>query len=235
MEYDMEITNSNGDIFYSTIDAVMVDQANGWRDLTPELRHGLARRGLETLSQSLAIDYLSDAIVEGDCDTLRGTKGRTYASMVRRGLDLEIDDTWNRSGTAFELGFGGLKVTIELDPDSIETIEDLIQYGMAADSRTRSTLAGEHREYVSEFIRDYWRYVHWNEHGNGPALRECPNLAVQLVHDLTVEPDHAITQYLTGDGDTDLLARDWESNGLLIRRATIQHLFGVEPDWNLWE
>ena len=106
MEFDMEITNSNGDVYYNTTDAVIVDQANGWRDLTPELRRRLARRGFESLSQSLAIDYLSDAIVEGDCDTLRGTKGRTYASMVRRGLDLEIDDTLNRSGTAFELDVG---------------------------------------------------------------------------------------------------------------------------------
>ena len=243
MDYSIEITNSNGDVFYNTIDAVIVDQANGWPDISPEIRRELARRGLESLSQSLAIDYLSEAIVEGDNDTLRGTKGRTYASMVSRGLDIHLTELVSKTDAIdFELSVGGLAIHVTYDSADIETFDDAIWYVMHdpdTPTNVREALnSALNSDLIRGHLRDYYDYVAWNEHGNQPSYSELAEDGgiVDSVLDLISEPCHHVTQYLMGGANADNgMTDDAQACQLLVNRAAIQHLYGIEPDWNLWE
>lgn len=239
MDYNIEITNSNGDVFYNTIDAVMVDQANGWPNIDPELRRALARRGLESLTQSLAIDYLSDAIVEGDCDTLRGTKGRTFASIVRKGLDYHITELASKADTNdFELLVGGLIIRVTYEPEDIVTLDDAIGYLMRDPATPAIIRYALDRPEIVRQVKAYFEYVAWNEHGNQPSYAEMAEDGgiASVVSDLVLEPDHTITQYLMGGMDADNgMMYDAEACRLLINRAAIQTNSNIQPDWNIWE
>lgn len=240
MDYNIEITNSNGDVFYNTIDAVIVDQANGWPNIDPELRRALARRGLESLTQSLAISYLSDAIAESDCyDTLRGTKGRTFASMVRRGLDIDLAEQVSKTDAIdFELTVGGLTIHVTYDTADIRTLDDAMWYVMHDLSTPVKVREALDSAQIRIYLRDYYDYVVWNEHGNQPGYSELAEDGgiAESVLDLISEPCHHITQYLMGGADADNgMMYDTEACRLLINRAAIQTNHNIQPDWNLWE
>lgn len=240
MDYNIEITNSNGDVFYNTIDAVIVDQANGWPNIDPALRRALAGRGLESLSQPLAISYLSDAIAESDCyDTFKGTKGRTYASMVSRGLDHHIIELASKADTNdFELLIGGLIIRVTYEPEDIVTLDDAIGYLMRDPATPAIIRDALDRPEIVRQVKAYFEYVAWNEHGNQPSYAEMAEDGgiASVVSDLVLEPDHTITQYLMGGMDADNgMMYDAEACRLLINRAAIQTNHNIQPDWNLWE
>lgn len=238
MEYSIEITNSNGDVYYNTIDAVRMDQHNGWQDIDPSLRRALARRGLESLDLETALAMLTDATAEGDLqESLRGINGDTYAQLVRRGLDRHIAElTATTDAIDFELLVGGLMIHITYDPDDIETLRDAIEWVRRNPDTPAMVRTALENEMVVDFLSDYYDYVAWNEHGNQPSYGEMAEggSIADSVLDLIEEPRHNITEYLS-DGLTGDAREDTVECTLLLHRAMLQHQYGIEPDWNLWE
>ena len=240
MDYSIEITNSNGDVFYNTTDAVRIDQANGWPNIDPALRRALARRGLDSLDLDTALAMLADATAEGDLqETLRGINGDTYARLIRRGLDHHITELASKADTNdFELLVGGLIIRVTYEPEDIVTLDDAIGYVMRDPATPAIIRYALGRPEIVGQVKAYFEYVAWNEHGNQPSYAEMAEDGgiASVVSDLVLEPDHTITQYLTGGMDADNgMMYDAEACRLLINRAAIQHLYGVEPDWSLWE
>lgn len=114
----------------------------------------------------------------------------------------------------------------ELDPYMVETMEDLRDYAVHEDPSLKKTL---NEKAVWDFIREYFEFAEWNEHGNGIGLPEAAESGTLAMHvkDLTVRSDPDITDYLDNgeleEGDRALV--------LLRRRARIQKAHGVVPDF----
>ncbi len=114
----------------------------------------------------------------------------------------------------------------ELDPYMVETMNDLRDYAVYEDPSLKKAL---YDPAIWDYIQDFFKFSDWNEHGNGIGLGEAAEdetLAMH-VHDLTVESDPDVTDYLDNgeldEGDAAL--------NLLRRRARIQKSHGVVPDF----
>ncbi len=114
----------------------------------------------------------------------------------------------------------------DLDPYMVETMEDLRDYAVYEDPSLKKAL---YEKAVWDYIRDYFEFCAWNEHGNGISLGEAAEERDLAMHvaDLTEGSNGDITDYL----DNGELAEGDRALDLLRRRARIQKAHGVVPDF----
>lgn len=114
----------------------------------------------------------------------------------------------------------------ELDPYMVETMEDLRDYAVYENPSLKKPL---YENAVWGYIKDYFTFCEWNEHGNGIGLGQAAEEGDLAMHvrDLTEESNEDITDYLD-NGD---LTEGDRALDLLRRRARIQKAHGVVPDF----
>ena len=117
-----------------------------------------------------------------------------------------------------------------LEPGRVRTLDDLREYTMAENPSYARRL---NDPTVWSWIRDYYAYVAWNEHGNQPSLADdaSQGTLARLVDYLTEYPDPQWTEYLIGyDGPENA---DPRALGLLERARAIQGTYGApKASWN---
>ena len=111
------------------------------------------------------------------------------------------------------------------DPYEVRSFQDLLEYNR----QFHPEFAQELRDpNVVAYLRRYYAYLQWNEHGNEPSFGEDADegYMLDMVADLTIAPDPQYTDYLTNQGDPDV---DDTAKSLLEERAGIQRFFGLQP------
>ena len=113
-------------------------------------------------------------------------------------------------------------------PYEVRTFQDLLEYNRQFHPELWLELNDPN---VEAYLRRYYAFVQWNEHGNGPSFGEDAECGYMLdaVSDLTYRPDPQFTDYLTADGDVDSI--DSTAKELLEQRAGLQRFWGLEPDF----
>ena len=114
------------------------------------------------------------------------------------------------------------------DPYEVRTFGDLLEYNRELHPELSQELNDPN---VEAYLRRYYAYVQWNEHGNGPDFGEDAKFGymINAVWDLTHNPDSQFTDYLTAYGDADSV--DNTAKELLAQRAGIQRFWGLQPDF----
>ena len=115
-----------------------------------------------------------------------------------------------------------------LNPYLVEDFDDLLEYNR----ETHPELAQELNDpNVVAYLRRYYAYVAWNEHGNEAGFGEDADEGYMIgaVWDLTKCPNSSYTDYLTSYGDLEFM--DDTAKELLADRAAIQRFWGLQPDF----
>ena len=112
------------------------------------------------------------------------------------------------------------------DPYEVRSFQDLLEYNRQFHPEFAQELNDPN---VVSYLRRYYAYVQWNEHGNEPSFGEDADEGYMLnaVADLTMAPDSQYTDYLTSDGDLEFM--DDTAKSLLEERAGIQRFYGLTP------
>ena len=146
--------------------------------------------------------------------------GRSFSDMER--LSDAAWDTRARKGT--------FNIDPVLEPSDVRSMDDLRHFYTTRHPWTTPYLNDPE---VWSWIRDYYGYLAWNEHGNQPSLAEDAKegYMASLIMDLVESSDPNYTYYLTNGGHFDSL--DDTERSLLDRRAGIQKRYGVKPAWEM--